>query len=69
MSPSSCLREERLDCKAVSYGVTNGGNVRPRRRRVASGQDIGRYFCVSRSLSDSLNYRARYDGAAVLGWC
>lgn len=37
--------------------------------QVISEQDIGRCFCVSRSLCNSLNATARSDGAAILGWC
>lgn len=49
--------------------MSNSGNVRPSGREVTSEQDIGRCFCVSRSLSNSLNYRAGSDAAALLGWC
>lgn len=33
----------------------------------SSEQDFGRCSCVSRSLSNSLDHRARSDGAASLG--
>lgn len=48
--------------------MTNGGNSRPSRREGIFMPDIGRCFCVSRSLSDSLSHRGRSDDAASLGW-
>lgn len=45
LPPSSVLREERLGCKAVMQGVTNGEDCRMRRRRrETSEQALGDVF-------------------------
>lgn len=62
--PEFMSREERLDCKAVIYRGTNDRNVRPKKKGVDFGAEHWEIF-----LCNSLNYKARSDGAAFLGWC